>query len=90
MKQIDHTVNRSGPLNRTPLGIVRPCATQELIDGFVRDKWVAAENRDHEVIAIYQGQLRAVRREKARLQDMRDRESYGSQWVNIFRDFHGF
>jgi hypothetical protein len=90
MKQTDRTVNTSGPSNMTPLAPVKPCAIQELVDEFVRDKWIAPENRDREVIAIYQGQLRAAHRDVAEMRGRRDRETYSASWVGRFADFHGF
>jgi hypothetical protein len=77
----DHTKNRSGPANRTQPLTLRKCSNQALIDGMIADGWIAQEDRDREVIALYQGQAAAENRKQMDRYERRQQEAYRAGWI---------
>jgi hypothetical protein len=86
VQQIDRTKNMSGPKNRPPLLPLSRCANQILIDEFVADGWIATEDRDREVIALYQGQAAAKNRSQFDQNERRDQADYSAKWINRWLD----
>ena len=84
--QLDRTKNMAGPENRPPLLPLAKCFNQNLVDGFVADGWIAPEHRDRKVIALYQGQMAAERRQHLAERSRREAEVYAAGWVERWID----
>lgn len=83
----DMTVNRSGPGNMTPRAELPPDGVTHLVDGFIRDKWIAPENREQEIAAIYRGQRDALLQEMAAIRMAQERRAYAAGWVDRMLDW---
>lgn len=90
----DRTKNQAGPENRPPLLPLKNCGNQALVDGFIADGWIAPEHRDREVIALYQGQIAAERRQSAETlrkyvsaMDRLAAEEYAAGWVGRILEY---
>lgn len=84
MKNVDTTKNRSGVGNMMPLSTPKPCGTQNLVDGFIKDGWLPPESRSNEIISLYQNQMAALHREKCAIIDEMVRQYYSTHWVDYF------
>lgn len=76
------TINVSGPDNRPPRIVWKPCAVSDLIDGFIRDGWIAAEDKWIEIAYIYKGQLEAKGRDLTDLRARLEAQAYAASWVS--------
>jgi hypothetical protein len=78
---MDRTVNTSGPNNRPPALPIAVCANTILVDGLIKDKWIDPDLRDQEIIALYQGQMKALSRQLYESQKSNERRIYANNWV---------
>ena len=76
------TINVSGPGNMMPKTVWRPCGVSDLIDGFIRDGWIAPEDKWIEVANIYRGQSEAHWRHIIDMRDRVERKAYADAWVS--------
>lgn len=77
----DYTVNAVGPSNETPVSTLKVDGTTLLVDSFVRDGWIAPENRLAEIAALQQSNKARVEQELREVRDSADRAAYAKAWV---------
>jgi hypothetical protein len=84
--QGDMTVNAIGPANYSPPMRVANCATVHFVDGLIRDGWIDPSNRETEIIALLQGQLKAARRDFGAEINRQINADYAAGWVDRWMD----
>lgn len=85
--QLDRTVNQSGIANMMPADRLKPDATTELFDGFVRDGWMLAEDRMEGIACSYKSDLNAVERQLVRMNRRREELEYRRGWISRFASY---
>jgi hypothetical protein len=80
------TINTGGPANRCPPAVLHRDSVTDLIDGFIRDGWIDAENRVVEIAAIYKGQRDAAHRDIKNIEEAYSRARYSQGWVDRYLD----